>query len=208
MSNSLKLKSLSRTVPMAMLLLPGLSSLERTPSPRAPMWQEARGPAAMGTRMPVPQPILDELAADPDDCADPTPGQTTKMDAYRVRNGNETLIAIRGRSTCFCCATGNCEFWVYRSRSGKYEIVLHDEMVNSFGFLRNRTNGYRDLVLWSHGSAFHSGARLLQFDRKEYEQSCEWDEEYKGHELRAGGWVSDPEPAIKSNTCTSTAKPN
>jgi len=64
MSNSLKLKSLSRTVPMAMLLLPGLSSLERTPSPRAPMWQEARGPAAMGTRMPVPQPILDELAAD------------------------------------------------------------------------------------------------------------------------------------------------
>jgi len=64
MSNSLKLKSLSRTVPMAMLLLPGLWSLERTPATRAPMWNEARGPAAIGTRMPVPQPILDELTAD------------------------------------------------------------------------------------------------------------------------------------------------
>src|SRR5216684_7693904 len=208
MPNSFRLKLLSCSFTLASLLFPALGASQSPLSRSVPMWKEAHRPKTKGTHIPVPQPILDELKADPDDCADPTPGQTTKMDAYRVRNGNETLIAIRGRSTCFCCATGNCEFWVYRSRSGKYEIVLHDEMVNSFGFLRNRTNGYRDLVLWSHGSAFHSGARLLQFDRKEYEQSCEWDEEYKGHELRAGGWVSDPEPAIKSNTCTSTAKPN
>jgi hypothetical protein len=208
MSNSLKLKSLSRTVPMAILLLPATVISLRTSSTHTLVWKEARRPAARGTRMPVPQPILDELAAAPDDCADSTPGQTTKVDAYRVRNGNETLIAIRGLSTCFCTATGNCEFWVYRSRRGKYKIILHDEMVNSFGFLKNRTNGHRDLVLWSHGSAFRSGARLLQFRRKEYEPSCQWEEEYTGHELRAGGWVWDPEPRINSNTCISTTKPS
>src|SRR5712664_1979055 len=130
MSNSLKLKSLSRTVPMAMLLLPGLSSLERTPSPRAPMWKEACGPAAMGTRMPVPQPILDELAADPDDCDGPTPSETTKLEAYRVRSGCSFLIAVWGRGNCFCGATGNCRFWVYRPHRGEYEKFLDADMVN------------------------------------------------------------------------------
>jgi len=171
------------------------------------MWKEARRPETKGTHIPVPQPILDELEADPGDCADPTPGQTTKMDAYRVQNGNETLIAVRGRSTCFCGATGNCEFWVYRSHRGKYEIILHADMVNNFGFLKDRTDGYRDLVLWSHDSAFRSPARLFQFDGKEYKEACGWEEEYIGHELPGGGWVWDPKPKINSNTCTST-RPN
>ena len=80
-------------------------------------------------------------------------------------------------------------------------------MVNNFGFLKDRTDGYRDLVLWSHDSAFRSPARLFQFDGKEYKEACGWEEEYIGHELPGGGWVWDPKPKINSNTCTST-RPN
>ena len=143
MPNSFRLKLLSGSFTLASLLFPALGAWQSPLSRSAPMWKEARRREAKGTPIPVPKPILGELAAGPDDCADPTPGQTTKMDAYRVQNGNETLIAVRGRSTCFCGATGNCEFWVYRSHRGKYEIILRADMVNNFGFLKDRTDGYR-----------------------------------------------------------------
>ncbi len=124
MPNSFRLKLLSCSFTLASLLFPALGASQSPLSRSVPMWKEAHRPKTKGTHIPVPQPILDELKADPGDCADPTPGQTTKMDAYRVQNGNETLIAVRGRSTYFCGATGNCEFWVYRSHRGKYEIIL------------------------------------------------------------------------------------
>src|SRR6266568_2286771 len=104
MPNSFRLKLLSCSFTLASLLFPALGASQSPLSRSVPMWKEARRPATKGTHIPVPQPILDELEADPGDCADPTPGQTTKMDAYRVQNGNETLIAVRGRSTCFCGA--------------------------------------------------------------------------------------------------------
>ncbi len=208
MPNSFRLKLLSGSFTLASLLFPALGAWQSPLSRSAPMWKEARRREAKGTPIPVPKPILGELAAGPDDCADPTPGQTTKMDAYRVQNGNETLIAVRGRSTCLCGATGNCEFWVYRSHRGKYEIILHADMVNNFGFLKDRTDGYRDLVLWSHDSAFRSPVRLFQFDGKEYKEACGWEEEYIGHELPGGGWVGNPKPRISSNARASTTKPN
>lgn len=182
-------------------IAPRLCAAQNSHSLRLPMWKEARSPAARGTRIPVPRQILDELAADPDDCAGPTRGETTKMEAYRVQNGGSFLVAVRGRSSCFCGATGNCEFWVYRPQRGKYEIILHADMVNNFGFLKDRTDRYRDLVLWSHGSAFRSPARLFQFDGKEYKEACGWEEEYAGHELPGGGWAWDLKPKINSNTC-------
>jgi len=171
------------------------------PSPcRCPCGRKPTGPRQRA-HVPVPQPILDELAANPDDCADPTPGQTTKMDAYRVQNGSETLIAVRGRSSCFCSPTGNCEFWIYRSRRGKYEIILHAHMVNNFGFLKDKTDGYPNLVIWSHDSAQRAPARLLLFDRSEYREVCGWEEDYEFRELPDGTWISAGDPKIISNDC-------
>jgi len=207
MSNSFRYICLL-TILYFVSVVPLLSSPQNSHPSKLPMWKEARRLAAKGTRITVPRLILDELAADPDDCAAPTPGETTKMEAYRVRNGGSYLVAVRGRSSCFCGATGNCEFWVYRSHRGKYEIILHADMVNNFGFLKDRTDGYRDLVLWSHDSAFRSPTRLFQFEGKEYREVCGWEEEYAGHELPGVGWVWDLKPRINSNTCTSTTKPN
>jgi|SRR6267143_968182 len=201
MPNSFRLKLLSGSFTLASLLFPALGASQSPLSRSVPRWKEARRPEAKSTHIPVPQPILGELAADPDDCADPTPGQTTKMDAYRVQNGNETLIAVRGRSTCFCGATGNCEFWVYRSHTGKYEIILHADPVNNFGFLKDTTDGYRDLVLWLRHDSFNStgkNTRKLADGRRNISVM----------KLPGGGWVWNPKPRINSNTCASTTKPN
>jgi hypothetical protein len=206
MRNSFKFKLLYSAVAITQLLFPAIGESQQTQSKNLPMWKEARRPAAKGTRIPVPPPIMDELAAD--DCADPTSGETTKMDAYRVRNGNSFLVAVWGRGSCSCSPTGNCAFWVYQLRRGKYEKILDTDMVNHFGFLKAGTNGHRDLVLWSHDSASSSPARLFQFDGKEYNEACGWEEEYTGHDLPGGGWVWDPKPKINSDSCNPTARPD
>jgi hypothetical protein len=208
MCNSFRFKLLSSTVALAAIALPVLGAPQTARSNRSSMWKEARKPAAKGTRTPVPQPILDELSADPDDCASPTPGETTKLEAYRVRSGGSFLIAVRGRSSCFCGATGNCTFWLYRSRRGKYEMILDADMVNDFGFLKARTNGNRDLVLWSHDSAQRTPARLLQFNGKEYHEVCGWEEDYEFRELPGGKWVSAGDPKIVANECGLKTPPN
>jgi hypothetical protein len=89
MPNSFRLKLLSGSFTLASLLFPALGASQSPFSRSVPMWKEARRPEAKGTHIPVPQPILGELAADPDDCADLTPGQTTKMDAYRFRTATK-----------------------------------------------------------------------------------------------------------------------
>jgi hypothetical protein len=201
MPNSFKLKLLSATLTLGSLPFPALGTPQSPPPGRVPMWKEARRPAAKGTSIPVPQVILNELKADLDECADPSPSETTKMEAYRVRNGGSFLIAIRGRSSCFCGATGNCTLWVYRLRRGKYEKILDTDMVNYFGFLTSRTNGHPDLVLWSHDSAQWSPAQLLRFDGEAYWGVCGWEEEYEYRKRPDGIWVPLGDPKIVSNNC-------
>jgi hypothetical protein len=74
-------------------------------------------------------------------------------------------------------------------------------MVNYFGFLKAKTNGNRDLVIWSHDSAQRAPARLFQFDGKEYSQVCGWEEDYEFRELPDGTWVSAGDPRIAANNC-------
>jgi hypothetical protein len=74
-------------------------------------------------------------------------------------------------------------------------------MVQDFGFLNARTNGYRDLVVWSHDSAQRSPVRLLQFDGKEYQEVCGWEEDYEFKELPNGRLVSAGDPKITNGSC-------
>ena len=164
---------------------------------RVPMWEEARSPAAKGTRVRVPRDILARLTAEAvENSADPySREESAKIDAYRiVLHSRKPVVAIAawGRSSCYCSATGNCKFWVFVAHHGKHKPVLSTDMVRDFGFLEAKTSRYRDLVVWSRDSAFRSPARLFQFDREEYKEACGWEEEYTGHELPGGGWVWDP----------------
>jgi len=213
MLNVFRFKYLSCTVTLASLVFLALAVPQSTRSDQLPMWKEAREPAAKGTRAGIPKDILADLIANASqDSTDPcSKDESSKMDAYRVvLNSRRPVVAIAvwGRSSCYCGATGNCQFWVFVVDHGKHQLVLDTGMVRDFGFLKADAKGYRDLVLWSHDSAFRSPARLFQFDGKQYREACGWEEEHVGHELPGGGWVRDPGPKINSNTCAATAKPN
>jgi hypothetical protein len=212
MPNMFRFKFLCCTVTLAFLAFPAIAAPQSARSDQLPVWKEARGPAAKGTRARIPKDILAELTADASqDSADPcSKEESSKMDAYRaVLNSHKPVVAIAvwGRSSCYCGATGNCQFWLFVADHGKHRLVLDTGLVRDFGFLKARTKGYRDLVLWSHDFAFRSPARLFQFDGNQYREACGWEEEYVGHELPGGGWVWDPGPKINSNTCAATAKP-
>jgi hypothetical protein len=212
MPNLFKLKLLSGTIATASLLFPATGASQQTQSRGLPMWKEARNPAAKGTQVKIPKDILTKLTADVvKGSTDPCDREElSKLDAYRiVLNPRRPVVAIAawGKSSCYCGATGNCQFWVFVVNKGEYRLVLDTSLVRDFGFLKAETNGNRDLVVWSHDSAFRSPARLFQFDGEEYKEACGWEEEYTGHELPGGGWVWDAKPRINSNTCTSITKP-
>ncbi|MGB2899477.1 MAG: hypothetical protein WBB89_09445 [Candidatus Acidiferrum sp.] len=206
MHNSFRFNLLACTVVLTSLVFlePGASQSAR--SNQLPMWKEARKPAAKGTRITTPAGIKKLLRADPDNCLDEaTESERTQFDVYKVYLGRRfgVGIAVWGRGSCFCSPTGNCEFWLARKESGKYRILLAAHMVNEFGFLKALTDGARNLVTWEHGSAFLAVAHLYVFNGQQYETTCGWQEEYSGHELPGGGWVSNPKPKIDSNTCVS-----
>jgi hypothetical protein len=212
MANLFSFKSLSCSFILASLSFSAVFVPQSAYSEQLPMWKEARKPGAKGTRVRIPKDILAKLISDASgDPTDPcSKEESSKLDAYRViLNSRKPVVAIVvwGRSSCYCGATGNCQFWVFVADHGKYRLVLDTGLVRDFGFLKAKTNGYHDLVVWSHDSAFRSPARLFQFDRNQYGEACGWEEEYEGHELPAGGWVWDPEPKINSNTCAATTDP-
>jgi hypothetical protein len=108
---------------------------------------------------------------------------------------------VRAANSCYCGATGNCLFWVFRTSKGGYQLLLEGENVQDFGLLSAKTSGYRDLVVWSHDSAQRSPARLFQFDGKQYREVCGWEEDYEFKELPNGQWVSAGNPKIVNNDC-------
>ncbi len=73
MPNSFRLKLLSCSFTLASLLFPALGASQSPLSRSVPMWKDAHRPKTKGTHIPVPQPILDELKADP--ATAPTPLQ-------------------------------------------------------------------------------------------------------------------------------------
>ena len=115
--------------------------------------------------------------------------------------GSEMCIrdrAIKGGGGCFCSPTGNCAFWIYQLKDGKYRAVLSRGSVQSFGFLKSRSHGYPDLVTWSHGSATMSAAKLYRFDGNRYVASGGWDVEFEY--LGDDGQIVKPdEPRITSH---------
>jgi hypothetical protein len=67
-----------------------------------------------------------------------------------------------------CSPTGNCEFWVFRQNGDKYSVILHRIATQSFTIQPTLTNGFHDLVLNQHGSAFEQGLTLYRFDGSRY----------------------------------------
>jgi hypothetical protein len=189
------------TIIVAGVSLLGTGSLPRLNSAKGEIpWKETLTPAAKGTRIAVPGSILKEVKANPDDCLNPSREETAKVDAYQLRKGDFLLIAIWGRSSCFCSPTGNCSFWLYQSRDGNNKLLLKTEMVREFGFLRTSTEGLPDLVLWSHDSADRSPGALWKFNGRAYDSECSWEIVTSFRDVPNG--IAEPiESHVEDSTC-------
>lgn len=61
-----------------------------------------------------------------------------------------------------CGATGNCPFWVLKKSKPGYEVILDGE-AQTFTVQQYSTNGFRDIVLSTHGSYSSGGLTNYQY---------------------------------------------
>ena len=155
-SKSFSFRLRSPATAFALLAFPVLVYAQSSHSKAMPMWKEARTPAAKGTRGSIPPEIQRQIEA-----AKLAPAETTeapedpcnskerrKLTAYRVslRGRSDRGVLIRAANSCYCGATGNCLFWVFRAAKSGYQLLLQTDLVQDYGLLGAKTLGYRDLV--------------------------------------------------------------
>jgi hypothetical protein len=190
------------TVALTLLIAapPVLDARQQGQPRNAILWKKTLTLAAKGTQIHLPKSILNEIRADPNDCASFSPEEAVKVDSYRILKRNVVLIAVWGKSSCFCSPTGNCTFWIYQSRRRKYDLLLETSMVREFGFLSSTTNGLPDLVLWSHDSASRFPGALWKFDGSTYNSECSWEIVSTYRDLSNGG-IEETGSHVENNTC-------
>lgn len=75
-----------------------------------------------------------------------------------------------------CGATGNCPFWVLRKSEPGYEVLLEGE-AQTFTIQGSSTNGFRDIVLSTHGSYSSGGLTNYQYQENAYKDvGCYYNE--------------------------------
>lgn len=76
-----------------------------------------------------------------------------------------------------CGATGNCPFWIFRKAKLGYELLLDGE-AQTFTIQKSKTNGFRDIVLSTHGSSSSGGLVNYRYEEGVYQEagcySYEW----------------------------------
>jgi hypothetical protein len=187
----MKMKPLPRSVCLCFLI--PFTALGQPPQKVSPqVWQNTAAHVVQGTRTAVPKVVLKAIAANSRDCPGTAKETAEMFEACRIETKGVGLIAVRGGGPCDCSPTGNCSFWVYRSVGDRFVLILVSSMVHHFGFLKFEQYGLPDIVVWSHGSAFESGARLWQFNGKKYVERCSWDAVFR---------EGSEEAQIENNTC-------
>lgn len=79
---------------------------------------------------------------------------------------NEVVAQERDENAC--SPTGNCPFWILRHERDGYRVILDADSTQTFTIQPTRTNGFNDIVLGMHGSAFDSQLTLFKFDGSSY----------------------------------------
>ncbi len=81
-------------------------------------------------------------------------------------DGKPEVIA-QSTDVTTCSSTGNCRVWVLRKLKNQYSVVLN-ETGQTFTVQPGSTNGFHDLVLTLHDSAFASDGKVFRFDGRAY----------------------------------------
>jgi hypothetical protein len=95
-----------------------------------------------------------------------------------VKNTNVKLVDLngdgipeviaQGSGEEYCSPTGNCDFWVFMRSGNGYKLILNKGAVQTFAISSKRTNGFNDLVLGRHGSAFEKDLFIYRFADRKY----------------------------------------
>lgn len=67
---------------------------------------------------------------------------------------------VVAQATVACSADGNCPFWVFWKSKHGYDVILKGE-ASTFAVQASSTNGFRDIVLSTHGS--YSSGSLTEY---------------------------------------------
>lgn len=78
-----------------------------------------------------------------------------------------------------CAAVGNCALEIYTKSNLRPDLLLSADMVQSIKVLKSMHNGYFDLELSTHGSAFESYHRVYRFRANQYRRFNCWTESYE-----------------------------
>jgi hypothetical protein len=86
-------------------------------------------------------------------------------------DGKLEIVAQAAGTKSGCSPTGNCPFWVFQRVLGGYSVLLDSE-AQIFRVQSNSTNGFRDIVLSRHSSAFESEVTEYKFNGTSYVSSA------------------------------------
>ena len=87
--------------------------------------------------------------------------------------GKSNVIAQAVGEDSGCSPTGNCPIWVFEKTPSGYRVILDAQAIQTFTIQHSRTNGYLDLVLGQHGSAFERELHVYRFQNGSYwEAAC------------------------------------
>lgn len=83
------------------------------------------------------------------------------------RDGTPEVVA---QAMVACGASGNCPFWVLQKKPDCYKLLLEDT-VETFTVQKTRTNGFSDIVLASHDSAFEQTIDVYRYEGGAYKDA-------------------------------------
>ena len=199
-------------LPGVALVMPQMVLAQQSPSARdiERFAARARREVIVGIRVRVPDQIFRELSSRaPNDFEPCDPRERSSLAVYRVPLAmkGEMGLAVQGRGFCYCSATGNCAFWVYRKTKGEYCLVLEADMVQVFGLLHSREQALPILIVWSHDSGTERSANVFRFNGTKYEAAGAWIESYEYAGTNGNVRVSK-KPKITSHFATTDTIPD
>ena len=113
------------------------------------------------------------------------------------RDGQQEIIA-QPVGNYDCSPTGNCSFWVFQKSGTAYKLLLNG-LGQTFTLQPNYTNGFQDIVVAMHGSAFDSTLKLYRYERGRYLRVARYDASWQATE--------NPDRLLKAPRITS-CRPN
>jgi len=96
-------------------------------------------------------------------------------------DGAPEVIAQANDIMLGCGATGNCAFWIFKKASTGYKLLLDTREGDGIGGAqlltveKTRTNGFSDLVLAAHDSAFEKTLVFYRYRNGSYHESACYD---------------------------------